>query len=366
MSTHCGHRFSPWWLQLTGGVLLCIVAWPTAPAFGRTPFSDAINAEAHYVAACGYMARSVAEARKINAEAVASEIQNSVDYVKAFYERRRIHDEEWKKKHPTEWEQEDKRQAMIRKRVNEHYEYIMNHGDRSMTEVLNWLLGELSNSTTSLQYVFDAKSPLQPRADLELSEKELQQIRLTDGGHAGSQLVFAASDGTVLLPKWPPALRSHACDAARDNYDRARDTVVRDLQAKHAISPEGQDRLLQAVDGLFAALDAAYPSELLKKHRDYTEYWMAKRFIQSLLAAANRAIAVNDPSLFSRGLRFQGKSLFVLVQHMHRNGLQFAEPGPGAEGVYKIMFENLRAMYAELAKEQPAAKGQQDNGAEKD
>jgi hypothetical protein len=365
VSTLCRWRFSRRLSHLAWGALLCVLACPTPQAFARTVLSDQINAEANFLVAFGEMTRSVAEARKINAEAVAIEIQNSVEYVKAFYERRHIHDAEWRVKNPTEWEREEKLQKLMKKRVNEQYQYIMNHGSKSMTDVLNWLLGELSNSTTSLQYVFDAKSPLQLQADLELTEGELQQIQLTDGGRDGKRLVFPANGGAAALPRWPPALRVHPCDAARDNYDRARDAAVKDLRAKREISPENQDRLLQAVDALFAALDEAYPSEVRKKHREYAEYWTAKRFVNTLLAATNRAIAVNDPSAFSGDLRFQGKSLLLLLQHMHRNGLQFAEPGPGADRLYRILFEDLRAMYAELVKEQPA-NGQQGNGAAKD
>ena len=345
-------------LKLIGGVMLCVVAWPVAPTFGRTPLSDQINAEAHYVAACGHMARSVAEARKINAEAVALEIQNSVDYVKAYYERRHIYEEEWRKKHPDQWTLESKRQEKIKKRVDQQYQYIMNHGDRSMTDMLNWLLQELSNSTASLQYVFDAKSPLQPEADLKLTEQELGKIRLTDGGHEGSRVVFAAGDGKVLLPKWPVGLRGHECDAARDSFDHARDAVVKDVQAMHEVSSESQDQLMRAVNGLFVALDAAYPHNVLEDSSKFKEYRVAKGFVTSLLAAANRAIDINDPSVFSGGLRFQGDSLFALVEHMHRNGLQFAPPEPGGEGIYRTVFTNLRHMYVDLAREQPAANGQ--------
>jgi hypothetical protein len=83
-----------------------------------------------------------------------------------------------------------------------------------------------------------------------------------------------------------------------------------------------------------------------------------------LLATANRAIAINDPSIISDELAFKGNSLFALVQHMHRKGLLFAPPQPGAEGLYKLMFDNLRSMYAELAQDKPAGQEQQRNGAE--
>jgi hypothetical protein len=351
-------------LRLACGALLFVAVQPAAPALARTRYSDAINAEANYIAAVGFTALSVAEARKVNAEAVAIEIQNSVDFVKAYYERKHIYEEEWHRKHPDKWAVEETRQKRIKKWVSEQYQSVMASGNGTQTDALNWLLGELSNATTSLQYVRDAKSPLQPHADVELTEDELRKIRLTDGGRKGNRLEFSAGDGAVLLPKWPPALRGHECDDARDDFDHARDAIVKDLQAKRDVSPESQTKLVEAVQGLKTALDAAYPSEVRVKHREYSEYWKAQCFISSLLAAADRAIAINDPSVFSGDLRFDGKSLFLLLQHMHRHGLQFAEPPPGAEGLYKLLFQNLRDMYAELH-EQPAAKGQQDNGDDK-
>ena len=107
--------------------------------------------------------RSVAEARKINAEAVAQEIQNSVDYVKAYYERRHIYEEEYRKKHPDAITVENRRQKMLKERVEKQYQAIMRGGDRSMTDMLNWLLQELSSSVMSLQYVLDEKGLPQRR-----------------------------------------------------------------------------------------------------------------------------------------------------------------------------------------------------------
>lgn len=158
----------------------------------------------------------------------------------------------------------------------------------------------------------------------------------------------------------------HECDAARDNFDQARDAVVKDVHATHKVSSESQDQLIQAVNGLFVALDAAYPGNVRDDSSNFKDYWVAKGFTKSLLAAANRAIDVNDPSVFSDGLRFQGDSLFALVEHMHRNGLQFAPPEPGGEGIYRTVFTNLRHMYVALAREQPAANEQQPNAAEKE
>lgn len=96
------------------------------------------------------------------------------------------------------------------------------------------------------------------------------------------------------------------------------------------------------------------------------DYSAGKRFIQTLVAAVHRAITINDASVFSGGIRFQGDDLFALVRHMQCNGLQFAPPEPGGERVYKTMFTNLRAMYVALGREQPGANAKQPNAAAND
>ena len=358
MSRHIPSRFSSSALRWAVGLLSCVASWQAVAAFGRTPLSDQINAEARFVVASGYMVRSVAEARKINAEAVALEIQNSVAYVKAYYERRNIYKEEWRKANPDYVKSEEHRQDVLKLRASKQYQDVL-RGDT--TKMSNWLLRELSNSVVSFQYVLSGKSPLQPETDLKLTDRDLQRIRLTDGGREGSRLVFAAGDGKVLLPKWPLALRRPECDAARDNYDRTRDAVVKEIQATGKISYENQTKLMRAVNGLYTALDAAFSSEQRKDPKEFSVYAAGKRYVQTLVAAAHRAITINDATVFSSELRFQGNSLFGLIQHMHRNGLEFAPPEPGGEGTYKTLFENLRTMYINIGREQLVADAQQRN-----
>jgi hypothetical protein len=371
VSTQSERQYSLWSLQLAAGAALFIVACQTA-AMGqivvvRRPLWTIIDERLAYA----QMWKTLAEAREINAHAVEQEIKNSVEYVKAYYEGRRIHDEEWHKKNPNWLESEKHRQKVLTDKVMTAYQAILNGGKGTKTDVLNWLLQELSNSVASLQYVFEGKSPLQPDTDIKLTARELHVILLTDGGSKRSQFKFSPDDGKMFASmrernKWPPALRGHECDDARDKYKRAQDAVVRDLKEKHEITPESQKELMKAANGLFVALDDAYPRERRLDQAEFPDYSAGKVFIKSLLATANRAIAVDDPSIITNDLAFQGNSLFALLQYMHRNGLRFAEPQPGAEGVYDTMFKNLRTMYVSLAREQPAGKGQQGNGAEKE
>ncbi len=343
------------------GVFVFLAAWwgvgiaaaqMLPPASGATPRSAELDAEAHYIDACSNMVKSVAIARKINAEAVAIEIQNSVDYVKAYFERRRINREERAKENPNYLESEKKRQNVMKRRVDEQYQDLM-RGD--VTNTLNWLLRELSRPVVSYEYLSGVKSMMQPEIDAKLTERDRQLIRLTDGGSKASRLVFAAADGNVLLPRWPSSLRGDDCAAARDNFDRARDAVVKEIQEKGKISCENQTNLTQAVNGLFVALESAYPEERRKEPAEFLEYATGKRFVQSLVATVHRAVAVNDASVFSGNLRFQGDSLLGLLQHMYKNGLEFAPPEPGGEGIYKTLFQNLRSLYVSMGQDSAKA-----------
>ncbi len=343
--------------QITGlpfvriGVCLPLVTLSVAAsAFAATPLSDQIEAEAMYVAAQGYMVKRVAEARKINAEAVALEIQNSISYVDAYFKRRELNRQWRAKENPNYLESEKYRQDVLKRRVEQQYQDVM-RGD--LTNTLNWLLRELSRPVVSYQYMLGGKSLVLPEIDAKLTARDLQLIRLTDGGGKASRLVFAAADGNVLLPHWPFSLRGDGCAAVRDNFERTRDAVVKEIQEKGKIGYENQSKLMQAINELFVALEAAYPSERRKTPAEFLDYAVGKRFLQTLLAAAHRAIAIDDPSVFSGSLRFEGESLLRLIHHMYQNGLEFAPPEAGGEGVYKSLFQNLRALYVSMAQERP-------------
>ena len=259
-------------------------------------------------------------------------------------------------------ESEKHRQEVLNRRVQEQYQDVM-RGD--VTSTLNWLLRELSRPIVSYQYMLGGKSLIQPEIDAKLTVEDLQVIRLTDGGSKASRLVFAAGDGKVLLPNWPFSLRGDECAAARARYQQTRDAVVREIQEQGKMSHESQVQLMRDINGLFVALETAYPSERRKDPTAFLNYSAGKRFVQSLLAAAHRAISVNDASVFSGRLRFQGKTLLTLVQHMYRNGLEFAPPEPGGEGVYHTLFQNLRALYISMGQERPNAADSNENGAPK-
>ena len=302
------------------------------------------------------MIESVAIARKINAQAVAQEIQNSIDYVDAYFKRRELNRQWRAKENPNHLESEKHRQEVLERLVKELYP----RGDK--TETLNWLLQELSRPVVSYQYLLGGKSLVQPELDAKLTARDLQFIRLTDGGSKASRLVFAAADGNVLLPHWPFSLR-----------DRRVRRGPRQLRAhprggRKGNPATGKDQLRESnkadaktSTGCSWHSRPPIPSERRKDSKEFSDYAAGKRFVQTLLAAARRAIAINDAAVFNGSLRFQGNSLLALIQHMYQNGLEFAPPEPGGEGVYETLYKNLRTLYISMEQErQHAAEGQED------
>lgn len=326
----------------------CVVV---RPACGTTPLSAQIRAQASYVAAYGSMVESVASARKINAEAVALEIQNSVSYVDAYFKGRELNREWRAKEDPNYLEREKKRQEVLTRRIEEQYQDLLK-GD--VTSPLNWLLRELSSPVVAYRYLPPDQTLLHSQLDQGLTPRDLEQIRLSDGGNKTSRLVFAAGDGKVLQLHWPLGLRGDECAKARENYERTLDNVVAEIQKKGQASPDNQTKVIQDVNALFVVLDEVYPKQRRQDPKEFLTYSTAKRFLQSSLAATHRAITTTDRKAIGGGLAFRGDSVIGLLQHMYETGLEFAPPEPGGEGVYKSLFQNLRALYLQIGPNRPA------------
>jgi hypothetical protein len=325
--------------------------------YGGTPLSYLIEAEADYLQAYGQMHESLAVARKIHAEAYSLELDNWVKYVKCYWERRRLYEAEYRRLHPLEWDVEKERQARMTQLVNEQYQRVL-RGDT--TRVCNWILRELANSVVSYQCV-SGRSPNQPETDCQLMDQDLRFILLTDGGRGGKPLVFAANEKSPLLPPWPFLLLAPDFDKAREHYEQVQKAVVEEIKTTHKFSHENHTDLIAAIEKLYAALEVAYPKENREgKTKVYADYRVAKQAVDMLAANVHRAATLNDASVIDGQLCFKGNSLFALVQHMYKNGLEFAprKPGTGGELTYQKLFTGLRQIYVRIGPDDRAAAGQ--------
>jgi hypothetical protein len=324
------------------------------PALADTPLSLQIQAEADYCAKYGDMVESMANARKIDAEAAAAEIQNSISAVDAYFQRQALN-KSYRRLDLDPQAREKWRQERMKERVNEQYQKIL-QGD--VTPTLNWLLQELAAPTIAYQYQWRNKPLANSEVDQKLTPEDLKLIRLTDGGGTIKTLTFAAGDGTVLKTDWPFALRAPDFQELRQQFEKTRDAVIDEARKNGQISYESEKNLRENVIALMVALEAVFPAEVRADPNQFVIYIASKRYLQGLWGSVHRAITTKDTSVFSGRLRFQGDSLVALLQHIYANGLQFASPEPGGEGIYKTkLFQGMRTLYVNIGSEKAEASG---------
>jgi hypothetical protein len=323
------------------------------PARGATPASTIINAEANYMESYGQLLQSAATARKINAEAVALEIDNWKNSIKARDEMLDLYWDRWRKDHPNYLTRQGTLREIMQKLVEGQDQGLL-RGDLSVP--LNWLLYELSGPVMANRYLADNQTMVNSRLDLKLAPRDLEKVRLSDGGSKASRLVFsAAGDDNPLQPHWPLALRSSEFDALRKNYEQTVQQIVTEIKEKHALNGAAQEKVMQDINAILVALEDAYPREQRVDSTKYSNYLAAKRFLRAALASTTRAITAPDAFVLSGGLRFHGDSVVGLLQHMYERGLEFASAEPGGEGTCKRLFEGMRVLYVEYRSNQPSA-----------
>jgi len=322
---------------------------------GATPASAEILAQSQYVKAQGEYLKSWAIAREINARAVEQELKNWVTHVDAYFKRREINREARAKEEQWNYaENEERRQAMVKRRMEKGFQDLIKSGD--LSQQLNWLLRELSGPTLAYQYLPQGQSLTNSKLDLKLLPRDLDQIVLTDGGKGNSRLVYRASEGKVLETRWPLGLRGEAFDNSRQRFEQARDKMVGEIrQRKGDVTHDTRRETMQALETLFETLEQVYTKEVRSQPAEFLEYNTSKNYLRSLLAGVHRALSTNDPSVFDGSLKFQGDSLVALIQHMYQNGAIFAPAQPGGEGVYEKLFAAMRNLYLNLGSEKADA-----------
>ena len=317
------------------------------PAVAGTPLSFQIQAEAEYVAAVGYMEESVAIARKIHAEAVALEIQNSIDYVDAYFRRREINREWREKQRPNSPERREEYHRRRQQQFETQFQDVLK-GDATLA--LNWLLAELSRPALAFQYMSESAPASDTLWNGELPTDAAAQIWFTDTGHGRNGLVFRAAAPKVLDVPWPLALRAERFAPMRNEFQKARDRVVNAIRSRGEVDAESSSALIKTINSLLVALDEAYPKEERFDPMTRTDAFTARRYLRCLAVQAHRTLHTRDPALFDGTLGFEGSQVFELVVHMNQRGLVFAPPQPGGERVYRGLLSEMRRIYLELPK----------------
>ena len=325
-------------------------------ATGATPLSAVIDAQARYLVAYGDCLESLAIARKIHAEAYQIELRNWVDEVDAYFKRRELNRLWRRKENPDYVEHEARRQRALDRQMREQFERF---AESDLAGRLNWLLMKLSGPAIGVRHLDAGRSRSISALDTEISDEAKHKIWVTDGGRAGSRLVCRLSDGEILKTPWPPALRRPECDVARASYEAALAKVKEEIRTRQLVTYGSHRQCVDALNVLFATLEDTYSQEDRKDVVLFMEYNSAKNYLRSVMAQLGRTISTSDLSVLSGSLRFEGKTVGELIQHMTERGVLFAPPQAGDEGTYRRLLTDLSNVYVVLSPAPSASVAQQ-------
>lgn len=325
-----------------------------------TAVAAQIHAEADMYRAYGDVAVDFAVAEQIRARTARLEIENSVEAVKAYWERRSIGEAERLKRHKTLAQKQEIRNSHLWKRLKDHPE-LSSEAIRNGT-ALNFLLDRLAGGV--LAYNF---SPGQSGLSMELlnqltiDPETLHQLRVRQDPLSGGKTVFRLDEGKPLdLGWWPSSLRIKELKEERTEFENARTTLLKSSQEE---LDDNLQKLFEAYNKLLDAFTNQYPRSVrLKSVYDHTEFGRARRFLQSLLGELQRIQSVGPKAIQNDSLRFEGKNLIALLTHMSRNGLEFAEPVSGDEAAYHRVFHMMRDLYVTVADDEQSDDNQTGTG----
>lgn len=318
-----------------------------------TALSAEIRAEAELVRAYGEASLNLAQAREVRARAIRQEIANSVEYVKAYWERRSIYEAEKLKRYVAPLEAKKLRDSKTWERLKDHPE--LNGPAIIEGTAQNFLLNRLAGGVLAYKFSFGQQQhDPETLKQLDLPPTILHQIRLKQALPNGQFYVFRADEGTALkIDWWPFLLQDSAFTTFRTDFDKARQTAVNEAKQGRVSSKSLKD-LMQVLDELDAKFQKVYDRDFRQKSRsgfnaNFQHYLVANRFIQSLAGEILRLQTTGDAKAFDGTLKFTGNNLVELLTYMSRNGLLFAPAQPGEESSYQQIFHMLRDLYVTVA-----------------
>jgi len=316
---------------------------------GATATSTVIDAQARKIVAMGDFLESAAIARLHHAAAADKELDNSIKWVETYFKRRELNRAARRAENPPYLDRVEHREKVKGRRIRDLPGEVL-RGD--VSDELNWLLDKLATASMTYSAIYGSNNEYaDSEIDLKLSPLDIQHIVLTDGGKKyGQKLTFRAHDAKMLSDRWPVALRAPEMRVAREHFERVRDKGLNELRTNKALSYTTRTEMQDALNDLAVQLVRKYPAEYRKyaPFQEWLLYHNGQRFIQAQALAIHRAMATNRMEAFDGSFRFTGDSVFDLIRHMCRLGLDFSKPEAGDEGAYEKLLIGMRQIYLGL------------------
>ncbi len=204
--------------------------------------------------AAGDFLEASAIARRHHAAAAEQEIRNSVEWVRAYFERKELNRAYRQNYNPTYAQRYEKSQE-LKAHLLEARPQLAMAGD--VTDELNFMLDRIANHSLAHQIVFGGRTSTDK--DGQLTPEDIHNLVLTDGtGKGTSYVTFRAERGTPLDFDWPLVFRDQGFDAARRQYESAKQQLLDDSR-DGSVDPASWTAMQVAVDDLVSELKRQYP-----------------------------------------------------------------------------------------------------------
>ena len=311
------------------------------PTRGATVLSTYIDAQAHMIVAQGDFLEAAAIARRHHAAAAEQEIKNSVEWVRAYFDRKELNRAYRQKYNPTYVQSYEKSQRLKEHLLQARPELAM-AGD--VTDELNVMLDKISNHSLAHQVVYGDRSSNDN--DGQLTPEDVRNLVLTDGtGKGTSYVTFRAERGSPLEFEWPLVFRNEGFDAARKQYEAAKQQLLDDFQDGN-VDSASWTAMQAAVDDLVSELQRQYPRTRLENDpQEFLVFNAAMRFLKAQASMVFQARIAADTKYLTDQYAFEGKTVLDLVRHMTQHGLRFAPPEGGGGSSYRRIYVMMRQLY---------------------
>lgn len=319
------------------------------PTRGATVTSTYIDSQARLIVATGDYLESAAIARRHRAEALDKELDNSIKWVETYFKRRELNRAYRRKENPAYLDKVENREK-VKDHVTRDLPNEVLKGD--VTDELNRLLDKLATATMAYDAIYGSNDEyVDSEIDQKLAPEDIRHIVLTDGGTKnGQKLTFRAHDAKVLSDCWPVAFRAPEMRAARERFEKVRDKGLNEIRTNKALGYTTWEEMKKALNDLAVLLVRKYPAEY-RKYAPFQEcllYHNGQRFIKTQALAIHRAMATNQMEAFAGTNQFRGDSVFELIRHMCRRGLNFSKPQAGDEPTYSRLWIAMRHIYLDF------------------
>lgn len=310
---------------------------------GATVLSTYINASANRVVANGDFLESAAIARQIHLESDRIAMENSIQWVETYFERKKLN-QEYRDDLRKDYQE---RKASIGRAF--HQRIASNDIVADPTAELNYMVHGLIGNDNAFAALVIPDKPVMKSQDLVLTPNDVSVIVMDAG--SGSQ--FKLGNPVLVDSIWPKGFLRPEFEAARQEYDTVRKQAKREINQGN-LSLETFEELNRSLAKLSDQFEYFYTWDRVKNRKtmDLTAFVYFKdvgnRFIRTQRAGALRAFSLKDPNAYEARFQFHGDKVTDLLRYCSIHHVKFANPNREGMDVYAKLYRALREIYLEF------------------